>query len=121
MLGSTAEHRKDSRDRAPRELASDRPPDSPLNSILGKLDDGAGGGGAAEDAERLGMAAGCFRAAKSFIRGSMDRDEQLEYLLHVQQCPDCRGYLDAALMILRGRMVVETEPESMNQRGRGGS
>ena len=56
-----------------------------------------------EPSHDLGMKPGCFRAAKSFIRGGMDRDEQLDYLLHVQQCPDCRGYLDSASMVLLRR------------------
>ena len=50
-----------------------------------------------------GMTPGCFRAAKSFIRGGMDRDGQLDYLLPVRQCPDCRGYLDSASIVLLRR------------------
>jgi hypothetical protein len=56
-----------------------------------------------EPLNHLGMTPVCFRAAKSFIRGGMDRDEQLDYLLHVQQCPDCRGYLDSASIVLLRR------------------
>ena len=53
-----------------------------------------------EPLNHLGMKPGCFRAAKSFIRGRMDRDEQLDDPLHVRQCPDCRGYLDSASIVL---------------------
>lgn len=35
-------------------------------------------GGTAEPSNHLGMTPGCFRAAKSFVRGAMDRDEQLD-------------------------------------------
>jgi hypothetical protein len=67
-----------------------------------------------EPLNHLGMTPVCFRAAKSFIRGGMDRDEQLDYLLHVQQCPDCRGYLDSASILLLRRDRIR------EQLGKGG-
>jgi hypothetical protein len=67
-----------------------------------------------EPLNHLGMTPVCFRQAKSFIRGGMDRDEQLDYLLHVQQCPDCRGYLDSASIVLLRRDRIR------EQLGKGG-
>ena len=73
--------------------------DQPLEECLARPTQGESD----EPLDHLGMTPGCFRQAKSFIRGEMDRDGQLDYLLHGQQCPDCRGYLDSASIVLLRR------------------
>jgi hypothetical protein len=57
----------------------------------------------------LGMKPGCLQTAKRFIETTMDGDEQLDYVFHVQQCPDCRHYFETLSMMLMRRDRVREQ------------
>jgi hypothetical protein len=54
------------------------------------------------------MKPGCLKTAKRFINSDMDQEEQLDYVFHMQQCPDCRHYFETlSTMLLRRDRIRE--------------
>lgn len=63
------------------------------------------------DGTCLGMSAGCFESARAFIRGRMDAEEQLSYVLHLERCPDCRSFFETLLLVLMRRDRIREQLE----------
>ena len=68
-----------------------------------------------EEASLIGMKPGCLKTAKRFIDATMVGDEQLDYVFHVQQCPDCRHYFETLSMMLMRRDRIR---EQLSKGGR---
>jgi len=68
----------------------------------------------AGDASLIGMKPGCLKTAKRFVDATMGGEEQLDYVFHVQQCPDCRHYFETLSMMLMRRDRIR------EQLGKGG-
>lgn len=56
----------------------------------------------------LGMKPGCVQAARAFLQSRTGSAEQIDFLFHMQECPDCRHFMEQAnLALLRRDRIAE--------------